>query len=189
MKILFINGISFSNDNLKDGESGKIYDLVIEIIEKIMLISNEYIKHNPVCLCSCIVSYAREIYNLEIWPQILTQAFGVNFYSFQNIYNEFHDLIFPKNKIEKPKDIELTHKKRNSKIYEDIDVDNQNEMKLHPSSSIVQNIIDTYRYRSPIKIESDKSKKYINVYYKNNNNYIFNRPTNNNKNDSEVFIK
>ena len=188
MEIFFINGIIFSNDNLKDGESGKIYDLVIEIIEKIMLISNEYIKHNPVCLCSCIVSYAREIYNLEIWPQILTQAFGVNFYSFQNIYNEFHDLIFPINKIEKPKDIELTHKKRNSKIYEDIDVDNQNEMKLHPSSSIVQNIIDTYRYRSPIKIESDKSKKYINVYYKNNNNYIFNRPTNNNKND-EVFIK
>lgn len=188
MEIFFINGIVFSNDNLQEGESGKIYDLVIEIIEKIMIISNEYIKHNPVCLCSCIVSYAREIYNLEIWPQILTQAFGVNFYSFQNIYNEFHDLIFPINRIEKPKDIELTHKKKNSKVYEDIDDDNnENEMKLHTSSSIVQNIINTYKDRSPIKIENEKPNKYINVYYK--NNHIFNKPTNINKNDSEIYIK
>ena len=188
MEIFFINGIIFSNDNLKEGETGKIYDLVIEIIEKIMLISNEYIKHNPVCLCSCIVSYAREIYKLEIWPKILTQAFGVNFYSFQNIYNEFHDLIFPINRIEKPKDIELTHKKKNSKLYEEIDDDNnQNEMKLHPSSSIVQNIINTYRYRSPIKIETEKSKNFINIYYKNNN--IFKKPTYNDKNESEIYIK
>ena len=58
-----------------------------------MIISNEYIKHNPLCLCACIVTYAREIYNLEKWPPILTQVFGVNFNSFENIYNEFHELI------------------------------------------------------------------------------------------------
>ena len=63
-----------------------------------MFLSNEYIKYNPLCLCACIVAFAREIYHLENWPKILTQAFGVNFSSFESIYNEFHDLIMAYNK-------------------------------------------------------------------------------------------
>ena len=93
LEILFINGIIFSTDNIKTEQSGRIYELILDLIEKIMILSNEYIKYNPLCLCSCIVAFAREIYHLEKWPQILTQAFGVNFSSFENIYNEFHDYI------------------------------------------------------------------------------------------------
>ena len=93
MEIFFINGIIFSTDNIKTEQSGRIYELVIDIIEKIMNLSNEYIKYNPLCLCSCVVAFAREIHYLEKWPQILTQAFGVNFSSFENIYNEFHEYI------------------------------------------------------------------------------------------------
>ena len=93
LEIFFINGIIFSTDNIKTEQSGHLYESVLDLIEKIMLTSNEYIKYNPLCLCSCIVAFAREIYHLEKWPRILTQAFGVNFSSFESIYNEFHDII------------------------------------------------------------------------------------------------
>ena len=98
LEIFFINGIIFSTDNIKTEQSGRIYELVLELIEKIMFLSNEYIKYNPLCLCACIVAFAREIYHLENWPKILTQAFGVNFSSFESIYNEFHDFIMANNK-------------------------------------------------------------------------------------------
>ena len=182
MEIIFINGIIFSNDKIKEGDSGQIYDLVIEIIEKIMLISNEYIKYNPLCLCSSIVSFAREIYNLESWPQILTQAFGVTFCSFKNIYEEFHEFIIPKTKNEKTK--------INNKIEED--KNEKEEMKLHTCLSVVQNNINTYRHRNPIKVENENNKKYINIYY--NHNYKLNKNNNqmlniNNNCSSEVFLK
>ena len=93
LEIFFINGIIFSTDNVKTEHSGRIYELILDLLEKIMLLSNEYIKYNPLCLCSCIVSFSREIYHLERWPQILSQTFGVNFSSFESIYNEFHDYI------------------------------------------------------------------------------------------------
>ena len=183
MEIFFINGIIFSNDKIKEGESGQIYDLAIEIIEKIMLISNEYIKYNPLCLCSSIISFARETYNLELWPQILTQAFGVTFSSFNNIYDEFHDFILPKNKNEKKN---IYNK---AKIEED--KDDKEEMKLHTSSSIVQNIINTYRYRSSNKEENENNKKYINIYYNKNYKSIINNQIGNIVNNlgSEFFVK
>ena len=182
MEIFFINGIIFSNDKIKEGESGGIYDLIIEIIEKIMLISNEYIKYNPLCLCSCIVSFARELYNLEIWPQILTQAFGVNSYSFRNIYDEFHECIFPKNIKENLKEKTKNHIRKKTQVYNEIE-DDKDEMKLQTSSSVVQNITNNYTYRSPIKAEGEAAKKYINIYY--NHNY----PSNNRIINSELIQK
>ena len=182
MEIFFINGIIFSNDKIKEGESGGIYDLIIEIIEKIMLISNEYIKYNPLCLCSCIVSFARELYNIEIWPQILTQAFGVNAYSFRNIYGEFHELIFKKNSKENLKEKTKNHIRKKTQVYKEIEYD-KDEMKLHTSSSVVQNITNNYTYRSPIKAEGEGAKKYINIYY--NHNY----PSNNRIINSELIQK
>ena len=184
MDIFFLNGIIFSNENLKTEECSRIYDLVIEIIGKIMIISNEYIKHNPLCLCACIVTYAREIYNLEKWPPILTQVFGVNFNSFENIYNEFHELIILTKNKEKSKEKKNNHKKENSQIFDDIE-DNKDEMKLQTSSSVVQNI---YGYTTPIKMENQKGKKYINIYY--NNNFDFNKLNSHNKKiSSDMYIK
>lgn len=93
LEIFFINGIIFSTDNIKTEQSGCIYELILDLIEKIMLLSNEYIKYNPLCLCSCVVAFSREIHHLERWPQILSQAFGVTFSSFESAYDEFHDYI------------------------------------------------------------------------------------------------
>ena len=131
MEIFFINGIIFSTDNIKTTQSGKIYELVIELIEKVMLISNEYIKYNPLCLCSCIVSFARERHNLEKWPKILTQAFGVNFSSFDDIYNEFHEFVTN------------TYKNDENKL----------------------SINNIYKHKSLVKLENEKSFKYMNNKY------------------------
>ena len=178
MDIFFLNGIIFSNDKIETEESGRIYELVIDIIEKMMIISNEYIKYNPLCLCSSIVSLAREIYHLEKWPPILTQAFGVNFNAFENIYNEFHDIIIPKKNKE--------NMKKNSEIYDENEDDND-EMKLRTSSSVVQNIISTYKYKTPMKIENEKPKKYISINY--NNKYIFTKPNLHNNCGSNNFAR
>ena len=194
MEIFFINGIIFINDKIKTEESSRIYDLVIELMERIMIISNEYIKHNPLCLCSCLVSYAREIYHLEKWPQVLTQAFGVNFYSFENIYNEFHELIIPSKKKDYSKEIinNNIHKKEKTGIDEDVIGDDQNEIKLNPSSSVVQNLISTKKFKTPIKMENEKQKKYINIYYNNNYAYSHNKNTTSdmfNKNTKSKLLK
>ena len=146
MEIFFINGIIFSTDNIKTEQSGKIYELVIDLIEKIMIISNEYIKYNPLCLCSCIVSFARDIYKLEKWPKILTQAFGVNFSSFENIYNEFSDCVYINNKNDK------------------------------------ENINSIYKHKSLVKIENEKSYKYLNNKY---NSIDFNNCDENNNNNNK----
>ena len=181
MEMFFINGIIFINDNIKTEESGRIYELVFELMEKIMIISNEYIKYNPLCFCSCLVSFAREIYHLDKWPQVLTQAFGVNFYSFDSIYNEFHKIIIPDNPIE-TFTITNFHKRNKTGINnEPIDNNNyNNEIKLQPSSSVIQNIITTYRHKTPIKMENEKPKKYISIYQ--NNKYIVSE----NKNISDM---
>ena len=188
MDIFFLNGIIFSNENLKTEECSRIYDLVIEIIGKIMIISNEYIKYNPLCFCACVVSYAREMYNLEKWPKILTQVFGVNFDSFDNIYNEFHELIIlPKNK-ENSNEKKNNHKKENSQIINDIEDNNTDEMKLQTSSSVVQNTINNSKYKTPIKMENEKQTKFINIYY--NNNFGLNKYMLHNKNiSSDLYIK
>ena len=135
MEIFFINGIIFSTDNIKTTQSGKIYELVIELIEKIMLQSNEYIKYNPLCLCSCIVTFAREMNQLEKWPKILNQAFGVNFSSFDDIYNEFHEFVIN-------------------------NINNNDENKLS-----MNNINNIYKHKSLVKLENDKSFKYLNNKY------------------------
>ena len=151
MEIFFINGIIFSTDNIKTEQSGKIYELVIDLIESIMIISNEYIKYNPLCLCSCIVAFARESYKLEKWPKVLTQAFGVNFSSFENIYNEFSDCVIINNKNDK------------------------------------ENINSIYKHRSLVKIENEKSYKYLNNKY--NSLDINNCDENNNDKKNGYQIK
>lgn len=193
MDIFFINGIIFSTDKINTNNSSRIYELVIDIIEKIMILSNEYIKYNPLCLCSCIVSLAREIYNLEKWPPILTQAFGVSFTSFENIYNEFYELVFPKennnDEIKEENKNKNKHKKLNSNAYNGEIDDNldKNEMKLHTSSSVVENLI-TSRYKTPIKMNGEKPKNFSNIYY--NQNFNFNKKYYHNRNNgTDIYNK
>ena len=67
--------------------------------------------------------------HIEKWPKILTQAFGVNFSSFDDIYNEFNDLILDKNK--------------------------NDENKLNINN--INNINNIYKHKSLVKLENDKS--------------------------------
>ena len=69
MELLLLNGVVFSTDNIKDEISHKIYNMIFIILEKIMLMSNEYIKYNPLYLSCCIVAYCREYYDIEKWPK------------------------------------------------------------------------------------------------------------------------
>ena len=150
MEIFFINGIIFSTDNIKTEQSGKIYELVIDLIEKIMIISNEYIKYNPLCLCSCIVAFAREIHKLEKWPKILNQAFGVNFSSFENIYNEFCDYVIINNK---------NNKENINNIYKHkslVKIENEKSLKNFNNK---YNSLDINNYDEI----NDKNKKYYQI--------------------------
>ena len=89
MELLLLNGVVFSTDNIKDEISHKIYNMIFIILEKIMLMSNEYIKYNPLYLSCCIVAYCREYYDIEKWPKILSRVFDVNQLYFDDIYNVF----------------------------------------------------------------------------------------------------
>ena len=128
-----------------------------------MIISNEYIKYNPLCLCSCIVSFARNIYHLEKWPQILSQAFGVTFASFENIYNEFYDYV-----------MNLYHKKENQ-------YDDYSDIKLN------EEILN--KHRSAVKIEADKYKNDINNKCTSKNNKLYSEIFNKNKNSHRYQIR
>ena len=89
MELLLLNGVVFNTDNIKNEISHKIYNMILIILEKIMFMSNEYTKYNPLYLCCCIVAYCREYYEIERWPKILAKVFNVNQKHFENIYNEF----------------------------------------------------------------------------------------------------
>ena len=89
MELLLLNGVVFSTDNVKNEISHNIYNLILSILEKIMLKSNEYVKYNPLHLCCGVVAYCREYYQIEKWPKILAKVFNVKEKNFENIYNEF----------------------------------------------------------------------------------------------------
>ena len=72
---------------------------------------------------------------LEKWPKILNQAFGVNFSSFDDIYNEFHEFVIN-------------------------NINNNDENKLS-----MNNINNIYKHKSLVKLENDKSFKYLNNKY------------------------
>ena len=115
MELLLLNGIVFSTDDIKNEISLKIYNMVLLTLEKIMIISNEYIKYNPLYLCCCIVAYCREYYDIERWPKILSKVFNVNEKNFETIYKEFFSLY---NHHYSKSSVNLIDKLINIKLYE-----------------------------------------------------------------------
>ena len=179
LEIFFINGIIFSTDNIKTEQSGRIYELVIDLIEKIMFVSNEYIKYNPLCLCSCIVAFAREIYHLENWPKVLNQAFGVSFSSFESIYNEFREFIITSNKNEV---IKLSS---NNNVYKykslaKLDSEKNNNYLNNKYNSIDGNNYSEMNWKSKRNSNVCSIKNFL-VDYKDNNIDINNNINNSNK--------
>lgn len=61
-------------------------------------------------------------------------------------------------------------------------------MKLKTSSSVVENLISTCKYRTPIKMDGEKSKNYNNIYY--NQNFNFNKIYYHNRNNgTDIYGK
>ena len=89
MELFFLNGFFFKSDNIKNDSCLKIYNLALIILEKIITISNEYTKYNQINLCSGIISYCRQYYGLEKWPNILYKIFGIKEKDFENVIKEF----------------------------------------------------------------------------------------------------
>ena len=171
MELFFINGIIFRTDNIKNEEGFKIYNWTIKILEKIIFSSNIYLKYNPLYLCCCVTSYARELFNLEKWPQILSKVFEVNFYSFEIIYNEFYKLII-KNNISDNESKEKNYKNKQANKDSGNEVGkNTDVVKLCPFKSVFENlVVSSNKCFSPIKPPGDNQKASF-IYFHNKNNY------------------
>ena len=112
--------------------------MALIILEKIIIISNEYTKYSQINLCGGIISYCRQYYGLEKWPNILYKIFGIKEKDFENVIKEFLGsekninikAIFDKNKLYDKrlveKDIifkrfkEINNKENNQNYYNEI---------------------------------------------------------------------
>ena len=99
MEIMLLNRIISYQDDIKKDSKKRIYNLIMNTMEKILCESNEYIKYNPLNLCCCIIYYTREILGIEKWPRILSNLFNTNFNSFEIIYNEYFKIYKHKDNI------------------------------------------------------------------------------------------
>ena len=86
LEFFLINGIIFNTDSIKEDNYIKIYQKVEQVLEKIMEESNNYLKYNFFYLACSIVSYVREIFELEKWPFPLRKIFGIDYIDFEKEY-------------------------------------------------------------------------------------------------------
>ena len=170
MELFFINGIIFRTDNIRNDEGFKVYNCTIKILEKIIFSSNLYLKYNPLYLCCCVTSYARELFNIEKWPKILSKVFEVNFHSFEIIYNEFYKLIIKNITDNDSKDKKYKNKKINVDTENNEKGNNTDVMKLCTFKSGIENlVVSSNKDFSPIKLERGSQKEsFFNAYNKNN---------------------
>ena len=89
MELYFLNGFLFKKDNIKTDTCFKLYSMALNILEKILTNSNEYTKYSLINFVSGIISYCRQNYGLEKWPNILVKTFGISETNFGNV---IHDL-------------------------------------------------------------------------------------------------
>ena len=189
MEFFFINGIIFSNDDIKNKNNYEIYRLSNEILEKIICSSNIYIKYNPLYLCCCVVSYAREIYNLEKWPETLEKLSYVHFPSFEIIYNQFYKLII-KNQNISIKENQISYQEKNNTI--EVNHNINKNIKIYPTKSAVSTIVTSScsnKFRTPFKINGEKQiyNDISKSNYSNHHKKIFTNINDRNK-DSDMKI-
>ena len=181
MELLFLNGIVFSTDNIKNETSHKIYNLVLNSLEKIMLKSNEYIKYNPLYLCCGIIAYSREFHGIEKWPTILSKVFDVIDKNFDNIYKEFfspynHHYIKSSNNIIDNLFIKKLYingsKEKNKNIHEknnnDINVNTINkDITIHQENNINKNINIRVNFKTSQELRNSALFRKMNIKYQN----------------------
>ena len=89
LEFFLLNGIIYNTDYLDKKDYAKIYFETENALENIMEESNNYLKYNFFYLACSVVSYCRDMFNLEKWPKTFKKVFSVDFYFFQNEYNFF----------------------------------------------------------------------------------------------------
>ena len=92
LEFFMLNGIIYDTDYLSQNQSYKIYIEIVNVLEKIMVDSDDYLKYNFFYLACSVVSYCRYILNLEAWPLSLKNVFTVDFINFQTVYNIFFEV-------------------------------------------------------------------------------------------------
>ena len=185
MELLFLNGIVFSTDNIKNETSHKIYNLALNSLEKIMLKSNEYIKYNPLYLCCGIVAYSREFHGIEKWPKILLKVFDVIEKNFDNIYKEYfspytHHYIKSSNNImdklfikkfytNDSKEKNNCDRNNQEKNNNDININNitNKDITIHQENKINTNINIRVNYKTSQEIRNSALFRKMNIKYQN----------------------
>ena len=89
LKLFSLNDFIFKSDNIKNYSFFKINNSALIILEKILITSNEYTKYKLINFSCGIISYCRQYYGLEKWPNILHRIFGIKETDFKNVIQEF----------------------------------------------------------------------------------------------------
>ena len=168
LDLLFLNGIVFTNDNIKTEDSTKVYNLSLKLLEYIMEINNEYIKYHPLLFICGIVAFCRKKYNLHKWHDLLEKNFQMSFEDFSDVYSFVKEYY---------KNMKSHNNEQNHKL-KSVSLD---KSKIHLIGKLVNK-----KYEEDQKYENEKNdktyltpSKYLNVD-KLNETYLINTPKNNN---------
>ena len=202
LEFFMLNGIIYNIDYLNQNDYYKIYNQIEVVLDKIMEDSNNYLKYNFFYLACSVVSYCRNIFNLEKWPLSLKNVFSIDFNEFQSVYKANFEI---KEKIvenENRKEIKTYNNKKNvynNSTYnynnKDIIINGNNNVVLLDFKNLNQNI-KNYKINSN-NIYKKNNFKTINHYNNNiininiNNvslNSIYSSNNNNNNSNIENYI-
>ena len=169
MELYFLNGFLFKKDNIKTDTCFKLYSMALNILEKILTASNEYTKYSLINFVSGIISYCRQNYGLEKWPNILVKTFGISETNFGNI---IHDLICTEDNLN-IKNMSVKNKKNIifSRYNENIE-DEKNKQQENKK-------INIHHINKDIKVnknnfKEEKGNSQINIFKINNNSMNIN---------------
>ena len=194
LEFFMLNGIIYDTDYLSQNESYKIYNDIVNVLEKIMVDSDDYLKYNFFYLACSVVSYCRYILNLEVWPLSLKNVFTVDVRNFQTVYDKFFGMKENNNyymePVKKTKTYNNPKYNFNQRIYEynskDIIINGNNNVVLLDFKNL-NNSIKSYKTNN-FSIYRKNNNKSVN-HYNNNiininiNNVSLNRIYNGNNNN------
>ena len=189
MEFLLLNGIVFNTDNIKMEDSSKVYASSVNILEQIMIKSNEYVKYNPFLLSSGIVGYCRGKYNIEIWPEFFFKIFGIKYKNINNEFRFIENKFYNKEKLNN--EVEHHEKNNNNNIYHSqINLNEYNNNKINSDNKNNNNNDDEKEYEYKIvkkRSSSMDENMYKNQINNNNNNNEKKLEKNINSNNKILF--
>ena len=184
MEFLLLNGIVFNTDNIKMEDSSKVYASSVNILEQIMIKSNEYVKYNPFLLSSGIVGYCRGKFNIEIWPEFFYKIFGIKYKNINNEFSFIDKIFYNKEKLNN----EVLHQERNnshihnSKINLNDNNKNYNQINSYNKNNNNKNNDEKeYEYKIIKKRSSSMDENMYNTQINNNEKKLEKNINSNNK--------